>query len=228
MSQSKKFLESSLGKKVIMGITGLFLISFLLVHCGVNACIFVNDGGVLFNKAAHFMGTNILIRTMEFVLFFGLILHIVQALILTLQNNKSRPVAYSKSNGNANSKWYSRSMGLLGTLLLIFLIVHLGHFWVKSRFTGLEKIMYNNEEYDNLYIVMKEIFSYGIVVVVYVLGMISLAYHLLHGFQSAFQTLGLNHKNFTPFIKNIGIAFSLLVPFVFALMPIAMHFGWIK
>jgi succinate dehydrogenase / fumarate reductase, cytochrome b subunit len=228
MSQSKKFLESSLGKKVIMGLTGLFLITFLLVHCGVNACIFANDGGELFNKAAHFMGTNILIRTMEFVLFFGLILHIVQALVLTLHNNKSRPVKYAKTNGNANSKWYSRSMGLLGTLLLIFLIIHLGHFWVKSRFTGLEKVMYNNEEYDNLYAVMKIVFSFAPAVIIYVLGMISLAYHLLHGFQSAFQTLGLNHKNFTPLIKQIGVGFSILIPLVFALMPIAMYLGWVK
>ncbi len=165
---------------------------------------------------------------MEVVLFFGIILHIIQALFLTLQNSKARPISYAKTNGNANSKWYSRSMGLLGTLLLIFLIIHLGHFWVKSRFTGLEKVFYNNEEYDNLYAVMKLIFSYGIVVVVYVLGMISLAYHLLHGFQSAFQTLGLNHKNFTPAIKKLGIGFSILIPLIFALMPIAMYLGWIN
>ena len=228
MSQSKKFLESSLGKKVIMGITGLFLISFLLVHCAVNACIFVNDGGELFNKAAHFMGTNPVIRTMEIVLFFGLILHIVQALVLTLHNNKSRPVKYAKTNGNANSKWYSRSMGLLGTLLLFFLIIHLGHFWVKSRFTGLEKVIYGTDEYENLYEVMQLIFSYGVVVVVYCISMVSLAYHLLHGFQSAFQTLGLNHKNFTPLIKKTGVAFSILIPLIFALMPLAMYMGWIK
>ena len=230
MSQTKKLLESSIGKKLIMGITGLFLISFLLVHCGINACIFVNDGGQLFNKAAHFMATNILIRIMEVVLFFGIILHIVQALVLTLHNNKARPIKYSKTNGDANSKWYSRSMGLLGTLLLIFLILHLGHFWVKSRFTGLEKVMYEGDKiiYDNLFAQMKLTFSYGGGVVVYVLGMISLSYHLLHGFQSAFQTLGLNHKNFTPFIKKLGMAFSIIVPFVFAMMPIAIYFGWIK
>ncbi len=226
MSQSKKFLESSLGKKVIMGLTGLFLITFLVVHCGVNACIFANDGGLLFNTAAHFMGTNILIRTTEIVLFFGIILHIVQALILTLHNAKARPVKYAKSNGNANSTWYSRSMGLLGTLLLLFLILHLGHFWVKSRFTGLPGLDANG--HDNLYAEMKIVFSYGGAVAVYVLGMISLAYHLLHGFQSAFQTLGLNHKNFTPFIKKLGIAFSIIVPLIFALMPLAMYFHWIN
>lgn len=209
-----------------MGLTGLFLITFLVVHCGVNACIFANDGGLLFNTAAHFMGTNILIRTTEIVLFFGIILHIVQALILTLNNAKARPVKYAKTNASANSTWYSRSMGLLGTLLLLFLILHLGHFWVKSRFTGLPGLDANG--HDNLYAEMKIVFSYGGAVAVYVLGMISLAYHLLHGFQSAFQTLGLNHKNFTPFIKKLGIAFSIIVPLIFALMPLAMYFHWIN
>lgn len=226
MSYQKKLLESSIGKKIIMGVTGLFLISFLLVHCAINACIFANDGGLLFNEAAHFMATNILIRTMEIVLFFGIILHIVQALILTLHNNKARPVKYAKSNPSANSKWYSRSMGLLGTLLLMFLILHLGHFWVKSRITGLPGLDANG--HDNLYAQMQLTFSYGGGVFVYAISMISLAYHLLHGFQSAFQTFGLNHKNFTPFIKKLGIAFSIIVPLVFAMMPIAMYFGWIK
>ena len=114
----------------------------------------------------------------------------------------------------------------MGTLLLIFLIVHLGHFWVKSRFTGLQGLDTNG--HDNLYAEMQLIFGYGVVVVVYVLGMISLAYHLLHGFQSAFQTLGLNHKNFTPLIKKVGVVFSIIIPLVFALMPVAMYFKWIQ
>ncbi|MEP7171309.1 MAG: succinate dehydrogenase, partial [Bacteroidota bacterium] len=91
-----KVLNSSLGKKYVMGITGLFLISFLVVHCSINALIFYNDGGQIFNLASHFMGTNIIIRIMEIVLFIGIIWHIVQALLLTLQNNKARPVKYDQ------------------------------------------------------------------------------------------------------------------------------------
>ncbi len=117
--------NSSLGKKITMGVTGLFLISFLMVHCGVNACIFANDNGDLFNRAAHFMGTNFVIRTMEIVLFTGLLLHIVQGLMLWKENNSKRPTKYAVSAANQNSKWYSRSMGLLGTILLMFLIIHL-------------------------------------------------------------------------------------------------------
>ena len=215
------FFQSSLGKKLVMGITGLFLITFLVVHCGINACIFVNDGGVTFNAAAEFMGTNLLIRAMEIVLFIGIIWHILQALMLTLSNNKARPVKYAVSNGNANSKWYSRWMGLLGTLILMFLIVHLSHFWVKTRFTGLN---HNQTLFDS----MKVTFSQAWVVVLYCAGMVSLAYHLMHGFASAFQTMGWNHHKYTPLVKKVGIGFSILIPFIFALMPIAMYLNWIK
>ncbi len=117
-------------------------------------------------------------------------------------------------------------MGLLGTLLLIFLIIHLAHFWVKSRFTGLPGTDANGNE--NLYLVMQETFMNPIVVVVYVLAQFSLGYHLMHGFQSAFQTLGMNHPKYTPVIKSVGFWFSIIISLVFAAMPIAMYTGCIK
>jgi succinate dehydrogenase / fumarate reductase, cytochrome b subunit len=225
-NSSGNFIQSSLGKKVLMGITGLFLISFLLIHCLLNSFIFFNDGGLLFNEGAKFMAKNPIIRIMEFVLFFGLIVHALQALVLTMQNNKARPVKYAVNNGGANSKWYSRSMGVLGSLLLIFLVVHLAHFWVKSRFTGLPGEDANGNE--NLYAVMQEVFQIGWVVFVYVGGVIALAYHLLHGFSSAFQTLGWNHPKYNQLIKITGALFSIIIPLIFAAMPIAMYFGWVK
>lgn len=209
-----------------MGLTGLFLISFLVVHCFLNSFIFFNDGGLTFNVGAAFMAHNWLIRSMELVLFLGLILHIVQSLLLTLENKKARPIAYHKFDGAANSSWYSRSMGLLGTLLLIFLIIHLAHFWVKSRFTGLDGEDANGNE--NLYAVMQTVFKNPLIVLVYCLSMVSLMYHLMHGFQSAFQTLGLNHKKYTPFIKKLGMAFAIIIPMVFAAMPVCMYFGIIR
>ena len=223
---SQGFLKTSIVKKVVMGAKGLFLITFLVVHCFINCLIFFNDGGLTFNIGADFMAHNWLIRAGELVLFAGLIIHVFQALILTLENKKARPVGYLKVDGAANSSWYSRSMGLLGTLLLMFLIIHLIHFWVKSRFTGLPGHDANGNE--NLYAVMQETFKMLWVVILYTLAMISLAYHLLHGFQSAFQTLGLNNKLYTPIIKKVGIYFSIFVPFIFALMPILMYLGIIK
>ena len=222
-TSSSNFMQSSLGKKLIMGITGLFLISFLVVHAFINSLIFFNDGGVIFNEASEFMAHNPIIRFMEIVLFVGIIVHIVQSLILTLQNNKARPVKYAVNNGNANSKWYSRSMGLLGTLLLLFLIIHLKHFWIVSRFT--DEISSGEE---TLFGEMKEVFENPFVVVIYVSGVISLGYHLLHGFQSAFQTLGLNHPKYTPIIKAVGSWFSIIIAIAFASMPVAMYLGWIK
>ena len=205
-----------------MGITGLFLISFLIVHVGCNACIFVNDGGVLFNKVAFFMSHNIVIRLMEVVLFAGIFIHMIQALILTLKNNKARPVKYAVTNGAANSKWYSRSMGVLGSLLLMFFVIHWANFWIPT------KIAVYKGAYHDTFAHMKEIFANPAFVAIYMVGVISLCYHLLHGFPSAFQTLGLNHKKYTPLIKKAGAVFSIVVCTLFALMPLSMYLGWIK
>ncbi len=207
-----------------MALTGIFLVVFLVVHCYVNANIFFANAEENFNRAAHFMGTNMLIRITEIGLFAGFILHIVQGYKLELQNMGSRKTRYAVRAGNKTSKWYSRSMAILGTLILLFLIIHLAHFWVPSRFGGLEEVYYDGEKFHNLYLEMKNIFAAPWVVIVYVLGCISLSWHLLHGVQSAAQTLGWTNKNFFPVIKNIGIVFSILIPLIFALMPLALYF----
>ena len=218
----ENFLQSSIGKKLVMGITGLFLITFLIVHVGCNSCIFVNDGGVLFNKVAHFMAHNILIRIMEVVLFAGIFIHMIQALILTMHNNKARPVKYAVTDGKANSKWYSRSMGVLGSLLLIFFVVHWANFWIPTKVA-----VFSGTEHDT-FAHMKEVFANPVFVAIYMVGVISLCYHLLHGFPSAFQTLGLNHRKYTPLIKKLGTIFSIVVCALFAAMPITMYLGIIK
>jgi succinate dehydrogenase / fumarate reductase cytochrome b subunit len=232
----KRFFTSSLGKKYIMGFTGLFLITFLIIHCTINGTIIFSDNGETFNHWAAFMGTNVFIRIMEIGLMAGILLHIIQGLVLWAQNRRARPIQYAVNTPNSNNHWYSRSMGLLGTLILIFLIVHLAHFWTPSRFGGLLGVhelkevtlgYYNGQKVHNLYAEMVAVFQNLWVVIVYVLGMISLAFHLLHGFQSAFQTFGINHKRFTPMIKTIGIAFSIIVPLIFALMPVAIYLKWV-
>src|SRR5688572_18268578 len=227
-----EFFTSSVGKKFVMALTGLFLISFLIIHVGLNACIFAdlpifneNDNGDMFNRAAHFMGSSWVIRAMEFVLFAGFILHIIQGYMLETKNLSRRGVGYKINVGNKASKWYSRTMGLLGTLLLLFLIMHISHFWIPSRITGLPEV--EGKNYHNMFIVMVNVFQNPFVVVLYILGCISLAYHLLHGFQSAFRTLGLHNTRYIGMVKGIGAAFSIIVPLVFALMPISMYMKWI-
>ena len=215
-----------------MGLTGLFLISFLVVHVGINSCIWANDHGLMFNKAAHFMGSSVLIRLMEVGLFAGLLLHIYQGYLLTIQNQSKRAVGYAVSMGNDGSKWYSRSMGLLGTLLLLFLILHISHFWVPSRITQDQLSamdLPHGGEIHNLYAKLLEVFQGNLlIVVIYVLGCISLAYHLAHGFQSAFRTIGLYNTKYLALVSAVGVGFSIIVPLVFAMMPISIYLGWIK
>ncbi len=234
--QWSEFFTSSVGKKFVMGLTGLFLISFLVVHVGINACIFAdlpifneNDNGEMFNKAAHFMGSTVLIRIMEIGLFVGIILHIVQGYMLEWKNRATRKIGYEVNLGNRGSKWYSRAMGLLGTIILLFLVIHLTHFWVKARFThSLMPVKYNGVEMHDMFMEMQMVFSQLWVVIVYVLACISLAYHLAHGFQSAFRTIGVHNKKYNAMITSLGYGFAILVPLVFALMPIAMYLGWVK
>ena len=220
----KSFFTASIGKKFAMGLTGLFLISFLIVHAGVNSCIFVNDNGDTFNSAAHFMSHNWVIHIMEIGLFAGLILHIIQGLLLWKQNKAARPVKYNVSDANKNSTWYSRSMGLLGTLLLFFLIIHISKFFLETKIA-----LYGSGDAEhNLYASMKEEFSKWWIVVIYIAGVTSLFWHLLHGFSSAFQTMGINHKRYTPLIKTIGIGYTVIICLLFASMPLAFYFNWIQ
>lgn len=219
----KQLFISSLGKKFIMGLTGLFLISFLIVHVGVNACIFVNDQGEAYNTAAHFMSHNWVLRIVEIGLFAGLLVHILQGLLLWKQNSGARPINYKVNAANENSRWYSRSMGLLGTLLLFFLIIHISKFFIDTKIA-----LYSGDQPHNLFEEMKEEFSKWWVVVIYLIGVISLFWHLLHGFQSAFQTFGINHKKYTPIIKSIGIFYCVVVCLLFALMPIAFYLKWLE
>jgi succinate dehydrogenase / fumarate reductase cytochrome b subunit len=221
------FFTSSIGKKFIMSLTGIFLISFLVVHVGINACIWANDGGRMFNMAAHFMGTTVVVRILEVGLFVGLLLHIIQGLVLEFQNRSNRKTGYAVSMGNRGSKWYSRSMGLLGTLLLFFLIMHLSHFWVPSRFTDLPTVEYNGREVVNQYADILQVFQSPLIVVLYVLGCLSLMYHLLHGFQSAFRTLGVPNGKYIAIIKGFGVGFSIIISLAFAMMPVSVYLGWV-
>ncbi len=234
----KLLFTSSIGKKFIMALTGIFLILFLVVHCAINSMIFFNDGGETFNHWGHFMGSNLIIRTAEVGLFLFLIIHIVQGLTLWSQNRKARPVKYAVVTPSSNNRWYSKSMGLLGSLILIFLVMHLYHFWTPSRFGGMGGIkaldevnldVYNNEAVHNLYAEMKLVFENNLLIVlVYILGVISLCWHLLHGFQSAFQTFGVNHKRYTPIIIGAGVVYSVVICLLFALMPLAFYLHWIN
>jgi succinate dehydrogenase / fumarate reductase, cytochrome b subunit len=228
-----EFFTSSVGKKIVMAVTGLSLILFLIVHVTVNACmwavVFVpGDSGEVFNKAAHWLGQTLVPRVLEIGLFLFIIIHIVQGYVLEVQNRQKRGINYHVKMGSEGSKWYRKSMGLLGTLIFLFLIVHIADFWIPSRFGGLNEIYYDGKEYHNLYGKMIEVFQNPYIVALYILGCISLAWHLIHGFQSSFRTIGVSNKKYMAMINATGVAFSIIVSLVFAMMPVSVYLGWVK
>jgi succinate dehydrogenase cytochrome b subunit len=220
----KHFFTSSLGKKYVMAFTGFFLITFLIVHAGINSCIFLKDNGETYNTVAHFMSHNWIVRFLELGLFAGLILHIIQGLLLWKQNASARPIKYYSNKPSKNSTWYSRSMGILGSLLLIFLVVHLSHFYVGTKVA----LYGHNDAPHDLYEEMREVFTNIWVVLIYIVGVIALFWHLLHGFQSAFQSLGMNNKRFLPLIYAAGAGYSVIICLLFISMPLAFYFGWVN
>jgi succinate dehydrogenase / fumarate reductase cytochrome b subunit len=229
------FFTSSVGKKFVMALSGLFLISFLVIHVGINACIFAdvlddNDNGEIFNIAAHFMGAYYVIRILEVGLFAGFFVHIIQGYVLVGKNKAKRSIGYQVPMGSTGSRWYRKSMGLLGTLILLFLVVHVSHFWVPSRITqDLPPVTYGSDpvHYHNLYARMVDVFQNPWVVLLYLVGVISLAWHLLHGFQSAFRTLGVSNSKYIGLARGAGVTFTILVSLLFALMPVSMYLGWV-
>ncbi len=213
-----RMIASPLAKKWVMGLTGLFLVSFLLVHLSGNFSLFKHDQGAAFNAYSHFMTSNPLIKVMEYGLVLGFLLHILQSLYLTIQNYSARPVRYAVPNSGESSSWNSRNMGLTGSFILVFLLVHFNSFVVKYRIT---------KESENIYQIVVDAFQSGWggwYWLFYVLSMVILGLHLNHGFQSAFQTFGINHKRYTPIIKGFGWIYSVAVPLGFATMPVYFRF----
>jgi succinate dehydrogenase / fumarate reductase, cytochrome b subunit len=215
--------SSSIGKKLIMSLAGIFLIMFLLVHLGINLLIF-KESPEAFNKAAHFMGTNPVIKIMEITLFGGFLLHMVYGVIVSLQNWMARPVGYKKTY-NSQSSYFSKYMIHTAIVLSIFLVLHLFDFYVKAKFIGdVPEVFYDGKPYHDLSALVTARFQIWWVDVVYVVALLGLGFHLNHGFQSAFQTLGLNHPVYTPIIKFIGVTYSILVTVGFISIPVLVFY----
>ncbi len=216
-----KLLSSSIGRKLLMALTGLFLILFLVIHLIGNLQLLKDDGGEAFNVYAQFMTTNPLIITISYVNYACILIHVIWAIILTNRNRKARG-----SQGYAvvdnSSPWTSRNMGILGTFIFIFLVIHLRGFWYEMHWGGIPTANYNGVEVKNLYATVDAAYSQAWYVGIYLFSMLILAFHLWHGFASSFQTLGLNHKKYNPVIAFVGKAFAIIVPALFALIPIWM------
>ena len=215
------FLSSSIARKVAMALSALFLIIFLIIHLSVNITSLFSEK--LFNELSHFMGTNPLIQfAMQPVLIFGVVFHFVMGFVLEIRNKKARDVNYVKFNGAANASWTSRNMILSGAVILAFLVLHFIDFWVPEM--KYKYIEFLPEDPNRYFHELQHKFVSPLRVGAYVIAFVLLALHLLHGFQSAFQSIGFNNK-YTSAVKSFGKFYSFAIPLGFIIIALYHHFN---
>lgn len=214
--------NSSIGKKLIMSISGLFLMAFLLVHLIVNLMLLVGNGET-FNRAAHFMATNPVIKVIEPLLAIGFIVHILYASIITLQNRKKRPIGYLKTSSNGVTSWASKNMYILGGTVLIFLVIHIANFYWQLKFGEVATLSYDNGliQIKDTYSLVSGLFiAYWWYDLIYVVGAILLGFHLSHGFWSAFQTVGWNNKIWVKRLEVVAYIYAIIIAVGFSIIPL--------
>jgi succinate dehydrogenase / fumarate reductase cytochrome b subunit len=206
------FYNSSVGKKMIVGSTGILLIAYLVIHLFGNLLIFRNDGGEAFDIYAEILPQVVAIRIIEIGLFLLFIFHMITAVYTWFLNKRARGGAYKLQKKDETSKLTSRTMFLTGSIVFIFLAVHMRQFWFNSRYeAGAEYSMFD---------VVKETFSNPVYGIFYIVAMFLLGFHLKHGFQSACQTFGIRTKSYLSFIDMVGMIIWLFIPLAFASMPL--------
>ncbi|MFV8225204.1 succinate dehydrogenase cytochrome b subunit [Christiangramia aquimixticola] len=227
-------LKSSLAKKYWMAFTGLFLCLFLVGHLLGNLQLLLPVGDAAkdqFNEYALFMSTNPAVKILSYLTYISILFHAIDGLMLTINNRKARPQGYVSFKPSTNSTWSSRNMGVLGTVILAFIIIHMIQFWSEMKFGGLDDTIYvteNGAEVKDLYTHTIRAFQdveYGLIwAFAYAIAMLAIGFHLYHGFGSGFQSLGANHPKYNGFIRKTGYAFAVLVPLAFAVIPFYIHF----
>lgn len=217
-----------------MAFTGLFLCTFLVGHLLGNLQLLLPVSETArdqFNEYALFMTTNPLILILSYVTYISILFHAIDGVVLTYNNRKARPQGYVSYKPSTNSTWSSRNMGLLGTVILVFIVLHMNAFWAKMKFGELDDTYYTTEggeRVKDLYTLTLGTFqdeTFGLIFcIIYVLSMAAIAFHLLHGFASGFQSLGVNHPKYNGFIRKFGYGFAILVPLAFAVIPLYIYF----
>jgi succinate dehydrogenase / fumarate reductase cytochrome b subunit len=218
------FFASSIGKKIMMSAAGLFLVVFLLVHLGINSLLIIFETNDNFNVAADFMGTNVVIKFFEIFLFAGFLVHIIYGLVLQVQNWLSRPKDYKVTNYSQTS-FFSKFMFHTAVIIFVFLAIHLTDFYFKAKFFGdIPYVMIDGKEYHDLGSLVVAKFQRPGFVIFYIASFLFLGFHLVHGFQSAFKTVGLERKSYASTINKIGIGYTLFVVAGFTAIPIVIYF----
>lgn len=214
---SSKRNITSVGRKLLMALSGLFLIVFLLQHATINSLSVISP--VKFNTVSHFMGTNPVVQLiLQPVLAFGVFFHLIMGFVLEMQNRAARPVKYAVNKPQRNASWMSRNMIVTGIMVLLFLALHFVDFWfpeintklIQGDLTGL-----NEHGQFRYFEELQHKFMNPVRVGIYVLAFVFLSLHLMHGFQSAFQTVGANSRKYTPVIQKLGKVYAVAIPAVF-------------
>lgn len=211
----------TLTRKIIMACTGIFLSLFLLIHFLGNTQLFLEPelARTNFNAYSHFMTSNPLIKVISYLLYISIFCHIIYALIITIKN-KTAGGKYKTDRRGRASKWYSRNMGVLGTILLLFLALHFQNFWYqyKSGDIGLDP-----NGHKDLYTLVTTVFENLWIVIVYVVAMIVLAYHLIHGIMSSIRTLGLFHPKYVRLVQILTFIYTVVLSIGFLMMPLYIY-----
>ena len=215
-SMNTMLLYSSITKKVLMALAGLFLVTFLCVHLGINLMLLKDDGGRMFTEAATFMGTNPMIKVFEIVLFAGFLLHILFGVLVSFQNRAARPTAYACAN-NSETSFFSKYMFHTGIIVFIFLVLHfIDFYFIKIGIIAPPRGIEPHDFYHRTLL----LFSTPWYALLYIISFIFLGIHLNHAIQSGFQTLGWNHSKYMDAVKFIGSAYSVLIALGFSAVPI--------
>jgi len=202
---------------------GIFLMIFLLVHLVINLLVIIFDDPMVYNKAAHFMSSNILIKIFEIVLFGGILLHVIYALILQIQNWIARPQRYSKTN-YSNTSFFSKFMIHTALITLTFLVIHMADFYIKAKFGHAAEIDVDGVMYHDFASEIVDKFKMLPFVIFYIAAFIFLGFHLIHGFQSAFKTLGLDNRKYTPVIVALSNIYTVVIVGGFSIIPVLIYF----
>ncbi|MEW4923222.1 succinate dehydrogenase cytochrome b subunit [Algibacter sp. 2305UL17-15] len=217
------FFKSSIGRKVAMALSAFFLMFFLIIHLAVNITSLFSE--TLFNDLSHFMGTNPLIQfALQPVLIFGVVFHFVMGFVLELKNKKANGISYAKNNGAANSSWMSRNMIYSGLVILAFIVLHFIDFWIpelNTKYVLGDMSGLHDGEFRYFHELVEK-FHNPLRVAAYVVAFVLLALHLLHGFTSAFQSLGITASR-KKFLKNFGLAYSIIIPLGFIIIALFHH-----
>ncbi len=225
MAWLTQFLNSSIGAKLVMSLTGLFLCLFLAVHLAGNLQLLKDDGGEAFNTYAFFMTHNPVIKVISYGNYFFILWHAVNGMRLWLANRSARGAVGYRVVSTKNSGFSARNMAWFGIIIFVFIVLHMAQFWGVMHFGSLAEVSYPSYPHPvkDLYTLVAESYRNPFFVAFYVVSMAVVGFHLWHGFQSAFQTLGLNHKKYTPLIRVVGMAFSVVVPVGFAVIPVVSY-----